>query len=82
VDYGAWSTYIHERLSGFEMRQPPADFNLADTIMAGSKDRMDFAEFYQSGEAGFARPGRRMLAVNVGPVKYTGHALSGGTSTI
>jgi 5-methyltetrahydropteroyltriglutamate--homocysteine methyltransferase len=75
VDYGAWSTYIHDRLSGFERRDAPADFNVADTIMAGSKDRMDFAEFYRSGEAGFSRPGRRMLAVNVGPVKYTGHAL-------
>jgi 5-methyltetrahydropteroyltriglutamate--homocysteine methyltransferase len=75
VDYGAWSTYIHERLSGFEMRQPPPDFNVIDTVMAGSKDRIDFAEFYRSGEAGFSRPGRRMLPVNVGPVKYTGHAL-------
>jgi 5-methyltetrahydropteroyltriglutamate--homocysteine methyltransferase len=75
VDYGAWSTYISDRLSGFERREAPADFNVADTIMAGSKDRMDFAEFYHSGEAGFSRPGRRMLAVNVGPVKYTGHAL-------
>jgi len=75
VDYGAWSTYIYDRLSGFERREAPADFNVADTIMAGSKDRMDFAEFYRSGEAGFSRPGRRMLAVNVGPVKYTGHTL-------
>jgi 5-methyltetrahydropteroyltriglutamate--homocysteine methyltransferase len=75
VDYGAWSTYISDRLSGFERREAPADFNVADTIMAGSKDRRDFAEFYHSGEAGFSRPGRRMLAVNVGPVKYTGHAL-------
>ena len=75
VDYGAWSTYIHERLSGFEMRQPPADFNVVDTIMAHSKDHMDFAEFYHSGEAGFSRPGRRKLAVNVGPIRYTGQAL-------
>jgi 5-methyltetrahydropteroyltriglutamate--homocysteine methyltransferase len=75
VDYGAWSTYIYDRLSGFERRDAPADFNVANTIMAGSKDRMDFAGFYTSGEAGFSRPGRRMLAVNVGPVKYTGHAL-------
>jgi 5-methyltetrahydropteroyltriglutamate--homocysteine methyltransferase len=75
VDYGAWSTYIYQRLSGFEMREHPADFDLAATIMAGSKDRMDFAAFYQSGESGFTRPGRRMLPVNVGPVKYTGHAL-------
>jgi len=75
VDYGAWSTYIYERLSGFERREAPADFNLADAVMGGSKDRMDFAEFYHSGEAGFTRPGRRMLAVNTGPVKYTGHTL-------
>jgi 5-methyltetrahydropteroyltriglutamate--homocysteine methyltransferase len=75
VDYGAWSTYIYERVSGFEMRPSPTDFNVADTIMAGSKDRMDFSEFYHSGEAGFSRPGRRKLAVNVAPVRYTGHAL-------
>src|SRR5215472_16582195 len=28
VDYGAWSTYIYQRLSGFERREAPADFNL------------------------------------------------------
>lgn len=43
------------------MRQPPPDFNVIDTVMVGSKDRIDFAEFYRSGEAGFSRPGRRML---------------------
>src|SRR6202034_3747083 len=51
-DYGAWSSYIHQRISGSEMRELPADFNIGTSIMAGSKDRADFAEFYQTDEAG------------------------------
>jgi 5-methyltetrahydropteroyltriglutamate--homocysteine methyltransferase len=76
VDYGAWATYIYQRLSGFEMRDLPADFNVLHSIMGGSKDRADFAQFYQSPEA-YAGPGVRPLrfSVNVGPIQYTGHEL-------
>ena len=76
VDYGAWATYIYQRLSGFERRDLPPDFSAASSIMAGSKDRADFAEFYQSGEAGIgfrARPLR--FPMNVGPIRYTGHQM-------
>jgi 5-methyltetrahydropteroyltriglutamate--homocysteine methyltransferase len=76
VDYGAWATYIYERLSGFEMRNLPTGFNAVNSIMGASKDRVDFAEFYQSPEA-YAGPGARPLRfpVNVGPIQYTGHKL-------
>ncbi len=76
VDYGAWASYIHQRISGSEMRELPANFNVGTSIMAGSKDRADFAEFYQSDEAGIGfrrRPLR--FPMNVGPIRYTGHAL-------
>ncbi len=76
VDYGAWASYLHQRISGSEMRELPADFNIGTSLMAGSKDRADFAEFYQSDEAGIGfrrRPFR--YPMNVGPIRYTGHAL-------
>ncbi len=76
VDYAAWATYIYPRLSGFEMRDLPKDFNAVNSFMGGSKDRADFAEFYQSGEAD-AGPSSRPLRfpINVGPIRYTGHEL-------
>ena len=43
--------------------------------MGSSKDRVDFSDFYQTGEAGFAPSVRRPFHVNVGPIRYTGHAL-------
>jgi len=43
VDYGAWATYIYQRVSGFEMRDLPPDFNALTTILGGSKDRVDFS---------------------------------------
>jgi 5-methyltetrahydropteroyltriglutamate--homocysteine methyltransferase len=76
VDYGAWATYIYNRLSGFEMRDLPTGFNAVNSIMGGSKDRVDFADFYQSPES-YAGPGARPLRfpINVGPIRYTGHRL-------
>jgi 5-methyltetrahydropteroyltriglutamate--homocysteine methyltransferase len=73
IDYGAWATYVHQRLSGFEMRELPRDFNAIGKIMGGSKDRADFAEFYQTPEA-YAGPSSRPLRfpINVGPIRYTG----------
>jgi len=76
VDYGAWASYIHQRITGSEMRELPADFNFGTSIMAGSKDRADFAEFYQSDEAGIGFRRRPIkFPMNVGPIRYTGHAL-------
>jgi 5-methyltetrahydropteroyltriglutamate--homocysteine methyltransferase len=76
VDYGAWATYVHERVSGFEMRELPRDFNLLKSFMGGSKDRRDFADYYQSPEA-YAGPSTRPLRFprNVGPIRYTGQRL-------
>ena len=74
VDYGAWAFYIYPRLSGFEMRNPPAGVSTLSMIMRGSKDHADFAEFYQSGESGM-RPATRQFAINTGAIRYTGHEL-------
>src|SRR5580698_7046471 len=52
VDYGAWATYIYQRLSGFEVRDLPPDFSALNSILGSSKDRIDFADFYQSDETG------------------------------
>lgn len=75
VDYGAWAFYMYHRLSGFEMREAPPDFVALNSFLANSKDRVDFAEFYQSGEASVGRPRLRRIPVNVGPIRYTGHEL-------
>jgi len=74
VDYGAWATYVHQRVSGFEMRDLPKDFSILNSFMGGSKDRRDFADYYSSPEA-YAGPSTRPLRfpVNVGPIRYTGH---------
>ncbi len=76
VDYGAWATYIYQRLSGFEMRDLSADFDVLKSIMGASKDRADFAEYYKSPEA-YAGPSTRPLRfpINVGPIRYAGHQL-------
>lgn len=73
VDYGAWATYIYQRLSGFEMRDLPPDFSAIQSIMGSSKDRVDFADYYQTPEA-YAGPSSRPIRfpINVGPIKYTG----------
>jgi 5-methyltetrahydropteroyltriglutamate--homocysteine methyltransferase len=45
-------------------------------MFAGSKDRKDFADFYATGESGIRTPSQLPLfPINVGPIKYTGHAL-------
>jgi 5-methyltetrahydropteroyltriglutamate--homocysteine methyltransferase len=76
VDYGAWALYIYHRLSGFEVRALPPDFNAVRSIMGASKDRVDFAEFYQSGETGIPTAASRIrFPMNVGPIQYTGHKL-------
>lgn len=75
ADYGAWALYMYNRLSGFEMREPPADFVALNSFLANSKDRVDFAEFYASGEASTGRPRLRKIPVNTGSITYTGQAL-------
>lgn len=74
VDYGAWATYMYTRLGGFELRDPGPGFDVLKTLMAQSKDRHDFAEFYATGEDG-TRSDRvaYRFPVNVGPISYQGH---------
>ncbi|HXJ17722.1 MAG TPA: cobalamin-independent methionine synthase II family protein [Candidatus Polarisedimenticolia bacterium] len=75
VDYGAWATYVYQRVSGFEMRDVPPDM-IAKSLFGASKDWIDFAEFYKSGGADVgssSRPPR--FPANVGPIRYTGQEL-------
>ena len=46
---------FYQRLSGFEMRDLPKDFNILNSFMGGSKDRADFADYYQIAR-GLCRP--------------------------
>jgi len=75
VDYGAWTTYMYTRLGGFEIREQQPDFNALEVLMGQSKDRRDFAEFYQAGLDGVqTNRGIYRFPVNIGPVTYTGQA--------
>jgi 5-methyltetrahydropteroyltriglutamate--homocysteine methyltransferase len=76
IDYGAWAMYVYERLSGYE-RRPLEMKDALKAIMGDSLDRRSFPAFYAQ-LAGTRRANRDRpieLAVNVGPVRYTGHAL-------
>jgi 5-methyltetrahydropteroyltriglutamate--homocysteine methyltransferase len=83
VDYGAWWSYIYQRLDGFEVRDDdPAQRGYGPH---SSKDRSVFKDFYDTGQAmaGGGSAGsttntataRLAHLVCTGPVKYTGHAL-------
>src|SRR5579872_7248886 len=49
VDYGAWWSYVYERLAGFEVREGRVYGQTFGPI--SSKDRSDFREFYATGQA-------------------------------
>jgi 5-methyltetrahydropteroyltriglutamate--homocysteine methyltransferase len=79
VDFGAWWSYIYDRLGGFELRQERASKGRAAWTF-GSKERREFADFYAE-EAAVANAGQgstssaRMYGLTcTGPVKYTGQA--------
>jgi 5-methyltetrahydropteroyltriglutamate--homocysteine methyltransferase len=76
ADYGAWSMYVYDRLSGYERRELALTEALK-AIMGDSKDRDDFAGYYASSAISRMADSNRPipLAVNVGPIRYTGHAL-------
>lgn len=75
VDYGAWSMYVYERLSGYERRPLPLQVALK-AIMGESRDRRDFPGFYAAAGAMRANRDRPIeVAVNVAPIRYTGQAL-------
>jgi len=78
VDYGAWWSYVYDRLAGFELRQAVAERGRGAWTF-GSKERKEFAEFYaEDGGMGSAQSGSssaRMYGLTcTGPVKYVGHA--------
>ncbi len=83
VDYGAWWSYVYERMAGFEVRE-------GNTLGRNygpmhSKDRANFSEFYATGLAMAGGQGtgteqatatQRLAQLTcTGPVRYTGHAL-------
>jgi 5-methyltetrahydropteroyltriglutamate--homocysteine methyltransferase len=79
VDYGAWWSYVYDRLAGFELRRALAEKGRAGWTF-GSRERQEFAEFYRddggmggSGAAGSSTSRMFGLAC-VAPVTYTGHS--------
>jgi 5-methyltetrahydropteroyltriglutamate--homocysteine methyltransferase len=79
VDYGAWWSYVYDRLAGFELRQAVAEKGRGAWSF-GSKERREFAEFYAE-DGGMGTAGQsgssssRMYGLTcTGPVKYVGHA--------
>lgn len=88
VDYGAWWSYVYDRLGGFELREEQARQGRAAWTY-GSKERKEFADFYtveaSAGQQGAASGGSpaaptgtstaRLYGLTcTGPVKYSGHA--------
>ena len=76
VDFGAWWSYVYDRLAGFEIRKEAAETGRAAWTF-GSKERKEFAEFYaEDGGMGSARTGSsssRMYGLTcTGTVKYIG----------
>jgi 5-methyltetrahydropteroyltriglutamate--homocysteine methyltransferase len=79
VDYGAWWSYVYDRVSGYEIRQRPE--GAPNPLQIGSKDRAEFRQFYEE-DGGMGSGGGRASAGNrlaqmvcTGPVKYTGQKL-------
>jgi 5-methyltetrahydropteroyltriglutamate--homocysteine methyltransferase len=79
VDYGAWWSYVYDRLAGFELRQEVAAKGRGAWTF-GSKERKEFAEFYAE-DAGMGSAGQRGSSsarmyglACTGPVKYVGQA--------
>jgi 5-methyltetrahydropteroyltriglutamate--homocysteine methyltransferase len=82
VDYGAWWSYIYERMDGFTVREGQTYGQTFGPM--NSQDRATFREFYETGapmSGGQNRPGQSVAAsrlaqlVCTAPLEYTGHAL-------
>ena len=72
VDYGAFWSYIYQRLTGYEMKEVEGYGPYA------SLDRINYREFYESGELPggmMSQRGPRPQPVCTGPIKYVGHEL-------
>jgi len=79
VDYGAWWSYVYDRIDGFEVRQRSLEGG--NPLQLGSKDRVEFRQFYEEdggmgSGGGSASAGNRLSQlICTGPVKYTGYDL-------
>jgi len=83
VDYGAWWSYVYERMDGFEIRNASAAARSYGPTQ--SRDRTRFRDFYETGTAlagGGSQDTEQASATErlaklscTGPVRYTGHAL-------
>jgi 5-methyltetrahydropteroyltriglutamate--homocysteine methyltransferase len=86
VDFGAWWSYIYDRIAGFELREEEAKKGRAAWTF-GSKERKEFAEFYaeEASAAAQSSAGSQACAAQAAtstarlygltctaPVKYTG----------
>jgi 5-methyltetrahydropteroyltriglutamate--homocysteine methyltransferase len=80
TDFGAWWSYVYDRLSGFEIRAEQVKKGRG-AWTRGSKERKDFAAFYADdggmGAAGAAgSSSARMFGLTcTDPVRYTGYAM-------
>jgi 5-methyltetrahydropteroyltriglutamate--homocysteine methyltransferase len=80
TDFGAWWSYVYDRLAGFEIREEQARKGRSAWTF-GSKERQEFAAFYAEdggmGGAGAAgSSSARMFGLTcTGPIKYTGQAV-------
>jgi 5-methyltetrahydropteroyltriglutamate--homocysteine methyltransferase len=79
VDYGAWWSYVYDRITGFELRKEVAEKGRSAWTF-GSRERTEFAQFYAE-DGGMGSAGNkgssssRMFGLAcTGPVKYTGQA--------
>ena len=94
VDFGAWWSYVYDRLAGFEVREEAAKKGRAAWTF-GSKERKNFAEFYAEeasagqtasqayGAQGSTSSARMYGLTCLGPVKYTGqHAIERDTANL
>jgi len=80
TDFGAWWSYVYDRLAGYELREDQARKGRAAWTF-GSKERKEFAEFYaaEASAAATASQGgtstTRLYGLTcTAPVKYVGHA--------
>jgi 5-methyltetrahydropteroyltriglutamate--homocysteine methyltransferase len=86
VDFGAWWSYVYDRLAGFELSQEAAKKGRAAWTF-GSKERKEFAEFYAEEASAGQTSGNQTNTAQGGTstarlygltctsaVKYTGHA--------
>jgi len=83
MDFGAWWSYVYDRLAGFELREEQAKKGRAAWTF-GSKERKEFAEFYAAeASAAQANTGAQQSGTSsarlygltcAAPVKYIGHA--------